>query len=146
MTVAGLVILAGIFTVALGAWHVGVPRWFAFRAAILDRPEAAVRPLPPFRLGPVRHDTTPSDVLGIAWVMNAATSHALVTIGLVCLLAPAWIGTPVGRAFALWVAGWWGIRAALQLSFGRRRIDIVLLTLFASLTGLFVLVAAGAGA
>ena len=146
MDLSTLVTAAGVFSLGLGAWHIGVPRWFAFRAAIPDRgPDGQPRTLPPFRLGPVRHATTPADVLGIAWVMNALTSYVLVSIGLVCLAASVWVGTPVGRLLALWLAGWWAIRAVMQLGFGHRRVDIVLVTVFGSLAGLFVVVATGAG-
>ena len=45
--------------------------------------------------------------------MNLAASYGLITIG----LADAWphrlwVGTPAGRVLALWMAGWWFVRAA----------------------------------
>ena len=34
MDLSTLVTAAGVFSLGLGAWHIGVPRWFAFHAAI----------------------------------------------------------------------------------------------------------------
>jgi hypothetical protein len=46
-------------------------------------------PIKPFRLGFIRYGTQRSDVYGIAWVMNYATSYVLVTIGLLDLFSAA---------------------------------------------------------
>jgi hypothetical protein len=132
-----LVLAAGLFSLGLGAWHVGVLRWFDIPGAIgVDEPGRP--PVRPFGAGRFVHRTTRADVLGIVRVMNAGTSYVLVSIGVVGLLGPVWLGTPWGRILGLWIAGWWAIRAAMQLRIGRRRIDIVLVFLFAALAAVFV--------
>jgi hypothetical protein len=69
--------------------------------------------------------------------MNAGTSYVLISIGVFGLAAPMWLGSEGGRWLAIWVAGWWGIRAAMQLPMGRRRIDLLLVALFAVLAAVF---------
>lgn len=126
-----VVMASGLVALVLGVWHVGVPRWFDFAAAIgIDADGPRLRTL---RIGTWRHPTTRRDVLGVAWVMNAGMSYVLISIGLFGLAAPMWIGSEGGRWLALWIAGWWGIRAALQLPMGRRQIDLLLVALFAGL-------------
>ena len=120
----------GIGTIALGVWHVGVPVWFHVRPAL---EHGAAGPLPPVRFVPLRYGTTTRDVLGIAWIMNLAASYGLITIGLAMLAAPIWVGTPAGRVLALWMAGWWFVRAAAQLAMGRRRIDLLVMASFGAL-------------
>ena len=118
---------AGLGTVALGVWHLGVPVWFHFRAAVEG---GGRRPLPPVRHAPAHYGTTSRDVLGVAWIMNLAASYGLITIGIALLAAPAWVGTPIGRVLALWIAGWWFVRAAAQLAMGTRRIDVAVMAVF----------------
>ncbi len=135
-----LVMLAGAFSLQLGAWHLGVLRWFDIRMAI--GPDAPGRPpIRPFVVGPFRHGTTRADIVGVVAVMNAAASYVLVSIGVFGLMAPVWVGTPGGRWLALWVAGWWTLRAALQVPMGRRPIDVAAIVLFSSLAAVFVLAA-----
>jgi hypothetical protein len=100
---------------------------------LLDFPVAIPRqgvPLKLFRLGPVRYATQRSDVYGIAWVMNHAASYTLVSIGIVDLMAYRWLATPIAPWIALWIAGWWFLRAASQLYLGRRRGDWLILAGF----------------
>ena len=128
---------AGLFTVILGGVHFFFPRLLDFDAAI---PRTGP-PLKPFRLGPVRYATLRSDVHGIAWVMNHAASYTLVGIGIADLVAWSWLDTAHGRVLALWIAGWWFVRAASQLYLGRRRGDWLILAGF-GLLGLLHLAAA----
>ena len=133
-----LVAGAGVFTVALGLWHIGVPRRFGFRDAIEPWRSGAVGRV---RLGPWHHDATRADVMGVANVMNAATTYALLSIGLASLASASWLGTPVGRLLAAWIAGWWALRAVMQLGIGRRGIDRFLVAGFAALAVLFLVAA-----
>jgi hypothetical protein len=121
--------IAGLFTTVLGVVHFFFPRLLDFAQAI-PREGAALQP---FRLGPLRYATLRSDVHGIAWVMNHAASYTLVSIGVVDLLAYRWLGSEVGRWLLLWIAGWWFLRAGSQLYMGRRRGDWWILTGFACL-------------
>ena len=120
-------LICGLFTVTLGTAHFFFPLLLDFEHAIPKQGKA----IKPFRLGPIFYKTERSDVHGIAWVMNHAASYTLVSIGVVDLLAKGWIGTPLGRWLALWIAGWWLIRAASQLYLGRRRGDYWILLGFA---------------
>ncbi len=122
-------IVVGLFTVVLGSVHFFFPHLLDFEHAI---PKTGV-PLKPLRLGPIFYQTQRSDIHGIAWVMNHAASYTLVSIGLTDLMATRWIGTPIGRWLALWIAGWWFLRAASQLYLGRRRGDWWILGGFAGL-------------
>jgi hypothetical protein len=133
-----LVAAAGTFTLALGLWHIGVPRRFGFREAIEPWRSGAVGRV---RLGPWHHDATRPDVMGVANVMNAATTYALLSIGVASLGSASWLGTPVGRLLAAWIFGWWALRAAMQLRIGRRGIDLVLVAGFAALAALFAVAA-----
>ncbi len=121
MWAVGIAALAvcGIFTVVLGSVHFFFPILLDFAQAIPRQGP----PLRPFRLGPIRYPTQRSDVYGIAWVMNHAASYTLVSIGVVDLCAWLWLGTPMGRILALWIAIWWFIRAASQFYLGQRRGD-----------------------
>jgi hypothetical protein len=132
--------ILGALSVGLGVWHLGVPAWFHFRLAVRDD---AVVGLPPVRLAPVRYGTTARDVLGVAWIMNLAASYGLITIGIACLASPLWIGTPAGRVLALWMGGWWAVRAAAQLAMGRRRVDLAVMAVFGAAAA--VSLAAGLG-
>jgi hypothetical protein len=111
--------VSGVFSLTLGVAHFAFPILFDFEHAI---PRSGA-PLKPFRLGPIRYATQRSDVNGIAWVMNHAASYTLVGVGLADLTAFWWLDSPVGRILALWIAGWWFMRAGSQLYLGRRRGD-----------------------
>ena len=121
--------MCGRFTLLLGAAHFFFPTLLDFDRAIPRHGE----PLRPFRLGPISYRTQRQDVYGIAWVMNHAASYTLVTIGVLDLLAFRWLGTDGGRWLALWLTGWWFLRAASQLYLGRRRGDWLILAGFAFL-------------
>ncbi|MBI3360578.1 MAG: hypothetical protein HY023_05645, partial [Chloroflexi bacterium] len=98
---------AGAFTLLLGVAHFFFPILFDFeRAVAKDGP-----PLKPFRLWFIRYATHRSDVHGIAWVMNHSASYVLVSIGLLDLFWTFWLGTPHGKLLAVWIAGWWFLRA-----------------------------------
>jgi hypothetical protein len=112
--------VAGVFTLVLGVIHFFFPLLLDFSQAI---PRQGRPPLKPFRLGPIRYATQRSDVYGIAWVMNHAASYTLISIGVVDLLAYQWLGSTMGRWLALWIAGWWFLRAGSQFYLGRRRAD-----------------------
>jgi hypothetical protein len=120
---------AGLFTVVLGTVHFFFPLLWDFAHAI-PRQGAALRPM---RLGPLRYATQRSDVYGITWVMNHASSYTLVSIGVVDLLAAQWLAAPFAPLLAFWIAGWWFLRAASQLYLGRRMGDWLILAGFASL-------------
>lgn len=141
MDADGLVLIAmvvsGVFTLALGLIHIFMPQLFDFRHAIPKCGE----PLTPLRLGPIRYATVRSDVHGIAWVMNHAASYVLVSIGVADLLFWRWPHGATGVLLALWIAGWWFLRAATQLYLGRRRGDLKIMVGFAVL-GLVHLLAA----
>jgi len=119
--------ISGLFILLLGLAHFFFPILLDFEQAIPRQGPL----LKPFRLGPIFYKTQRSDVYGIAWVMNHAASYTLVSIGVVDLIANYWIGTPVGRLLAFWIAGWWFIRAASQLYLGQRRGDWWILIGFA---------------
>jgi hypothetical protein len=130
--------VAGLFSVALGVWHLGVPRWFDFAGA-LRGPVSTLRPL---RMGPFAHRTTRSDVLGLGWVMSNAASYVLISVGVADLAAPAWLGTRFAPLIGGWIAGWWALRAASQLALGRRRLDVVLIAVFLGIAGVHIAAAA----
>src|SRR5690554_2339901 len=113
--------VAGVFTSALGIVHFFFPVLLDFAQAIPRQATEGQPPLKPFRLGPIRYATQRSDVYGIGWIMNHAASYTLVSIGIVDLIAYQWLGTVAGRWLALWIAGWWFLRAGSQLYLGRRR-------------------------
>jgi hypothetical protein len=129
--------IAGIFTTLLGSVHFFFPKLLDFAQSIPREGS----PLPPFRLGPIRYATLRSDVHGIAWVMNHAASYVLVTIGVLDLVAVRWLDTGAGRLLALWIAGWWFLRARSQRYLGRRRGDRLVLAGLASLEVLRVVAA-----
>ena len=140
MPLVTLLFLAGIFTLVLGLLHFFLPLMLDFRSAVLDRP-SDWKPTHGFRLWPSRYIVTLSDRLGVVWVMNHAASYTLVGIGLVDLLAGHWLTTDpvVGRILALWIGGWWLLRAITQLTFGRRVGDWVILVYFSLLTVLHLI-------
>lgn len=142
MTLEALLFLAGIFTLVLGLLHFFLPLMLDFRSVVLDRP-LEWKPARAFRLWPSRYIVTLSDRLGVVWVMNHAASYTLVGIGLVDLLAGRWLATDsgAGRILALWIGGWWLMRAVSQLTFGRRLGDWVILAYFGLLAALHMVAA-----
>lgn len=121
--------LVGAFGVVLGILHIFFPILFDFRSAV----PLTGMPLKPFQLPGVRYQTTRQDVLGIAWIMNHCVSYSIVTIGVIDFLLPTWLGSPFGRVLALWIAGFYSVRAASQLYLGRRRGDWLILAGFGAL-------------
>lgn len=117
----------GVFSTTLGTLHFFFPQLLDFKQAI---PLEGL-PLKPFRVGPFRYNTQRRDVHGIAWVMNHAASYVLVSIGLLNLYW-AYVGQ-ANQALAVWIAGWWFLRAGSQLFLGRRRGDWLVLMGFALL-------------
>lgn len=126
--------LAGMFTVALGILHFFFPVLLDFKQAI---PKNGT-PLKPFHIFFYHYETKRSDVHGIAWVMNHCVSYVIVTIGLLDLFSTKWLHTSVGCALALWIAGWWLLRAITQLYLGRRRGDWFTLIWFSLISLLHV--------
>lgn len=143
MSLVFLLFLAGIFTLVLGLLHFFFPLLLDFRSVVLDRP-SGWKPARTLRLWPTRYIVTLSDRLGVIWVMNNAASYTLVAIGLVDLLAGRWLTTDpgAGRILALWIGGLWLVRAATQLTFGRRKGDWMLLAYFCVLAALHLVAAA----
>ncbi len=143
MLLVSLLFLAGIFTLVLGLLHFFFPLMLDFRSVVLDRPPDW-KPTRALRLWPSRYIVTLSDRLGIIWVMNNAASYTLVAIGLVDLLAGHWLTTDpgAGRILALWIGGFWLVRAVTQLTFGRRLGDWILLAYFCLLAALHLVAAA----
>ena len=132
-----LLTVAGVISLTLGAVHFFFPVLLDFQNAI---PKDGT-PLKPFRLWFIRYPTQRSDVHGIAWVMNHASSYVLVTIGGLDLLWGLWLPTPWGTWLSLWIAGWWFLRAGSQLYLGRRRGDWLILIGFAGLGVIHLLAA-----
>ncbi len=130
--------LIGIGTLALGAVHLVLPRLVDVETAI----PADGRPLRPLPVVGSRYATRRRDVLGIVWVSNNAASYVLLTLGAADVLAVTWIGTSAGRVLALWAAGWWAVRSASQLAFGRRAGDLLLMSVFAGFAALHLAAAA----
>lgn len=137
ITLAPLLYLTGVLTIALGILHFFFPILFDFNHAI---PREGA-PLEPLRLGPVLYHTARRDVWGIAWLMNHHVSYVLVTIGIVDLLPALWLRGASGAAVAMWIAVWWFMRAATQLYLGRRRGDWLILVAFASFGALHLALA-----
>ncbi|HEY7780259.1 MAG TPA: hypothetical protein VIC85_08620 [Ktedonobacterales bacterium] len=132
MVLTALLLLAGAFTLCLGLVHVILPALLDYRAVILDR-DPPRKPPRPFHLRPTRYVVSLADRYGIVWIMNHAASYGLISIGLLDLLASGWLRGDPGRLVALWIAGWWFVRAASQLYLGRRLGDWLLLAWFAGL-------------
>ncbi len=126
-----LLCAAGAFTLVLGALHFFLPAALDYRTIFQGRP-ADAKPPRRFRIPLTRYLVTIRDRYGIVWIMNHAASYALVSIGLVDLIGAAWLQTN-GRLLALWIAGWWFVRAASQFAMGRRAGDWIVLAFFASL-------------
>jgi len=134
-----LLLAAGTFTVVLGTLHFFLPAALDYRTLFQDHP-ADAKPPRRFRIPLTRYVVTIRDRYGIVWIMNHAASYTLVSIGLVDLIGAAWLQAD-GRLLALWIAGWWFVRAASQFAMGRRVGDWIILAFFASL-GLLHLAAA----
>ena len=73
------------------------------------------------------------DVRGIAWVMNHCVSYVIVSIGIADLVLSSWFISEGGRMLALWIAGFYFVRALSQLYLGRRRGDWLILSGFSTL-------------
>ena len=134
-----LVAAAGVFTIALGAVHIGIPSILRFSEAIGvdgDRPG-----LGRVRMPGIEYRLNRTDLRAMAWVMSNAASYVLVTVGIVDL---AWVGgwrglpLPIGAA---WIAGWWAVRSGGQLLVGRRLGDLAIAMWFGGLALLHVAVA-----
>lgn len=134
-----LLICAGAFTLALGAVHVVLPVLLDYRSVVFDRP-TDWKPPRPFRLWLTRYVVTQRDRYGIIWVMNLAASYVLLSIALADLFAADWLLSAAGRNVALWIAGWWAVRAATQLWLGRRWGDWLIIGWFLALAALHVAV------
>lgn len=132
MALTILLSLAGIFTLALGIAHIFLPALLDYGTVVLARGQTAKTPRP-FRLRPSHYVVSMTDRLGIVWIMNHAASYVLISIGLVDLLAAGWLRGETGRLVALWIAGWWFVRALSQLYLGRRAGDWLLMIWFAGL-------------
>lgn len=137
MELSALLYLSGLFSLTLGSIHIFLPILLDFKTAI---PIESVA-LKPFRLLFVHYATLRSDILGIAWVMNHAASYVLISIGVLDLLWPIWLHTAIGPLLAIWMAGWWLIRALSQFYLGRRRGDWLILAWFLALAILHLAVA-----
>jgi hypothetical protein len=121
--------VAGIFALLLGLLHFYFPALLDFRGAI----PVTGASLQPLRLLGYRYQTTRRDVYGIAWVMNHCVSYVIVRIGGIDRFAPLWLGAAAGRILALWIAGFYAVRAGSQLYLGQRRGDGLVLVGFSSL-------------
>lgn len=129
--------VVGLATITLGLWHIGVPRWFGFRRAIVSGGPA----LGAYRVGPWRYERRREDLVGITWVMSNAASFVLVTIGVLDIAWSAGDRSIPLTLGAVWVAGWWALRAVGQLAVGRRRLDLTIVLPFAGLASLHLLAA-----
>lgn len=127
MILSAALFVCGTFAVGLGIVHFFMPRLLDFEQAI----PIAGSEIRPFRLGPIFHPTSRSDVHGLAWVMNHAASYTIVTVGVLDLAHRWWLETAAGRLVAVWIAGFWLLRAAGQRYVGRRRGDKLVMVGFA---------------
>jgi hypothetical protein len=131
LSVTALVI-AGAFSVGLGVVHLVIPRLLDYSDAI-GQDGRDVRPLHRLGIGRRGYQVRRADTLGIAWVMSNSASYVLLTIGVIDFAwAAGWRGLPIAPA-ALWIAGWWAIRAGSQFVVGRRPLDIGFAAWFAAL-------------
>ena len=134
--VPNLLYVTGVFACALGVLHFFFPLLFDFRGALsLEGP-----PLKPFPLLFTRYDTTRQDIAGLVWVMNHAASFMILTAGMLDLFWRVWLNEPYSALVALWVALFYFVRAGSQLYMGRRRGDWMVLTAFAALGIMHVIV------
>jgi hypothetical protein len=137
------IVAGGVFSLALGVAHLWVPRIFALDRAIgTDGP--SLPELGMLGRGTWTYRRRRSDAIGLAWVMSNAASYVLVTIGVLDL---AWAAghraVPIGIG-AVWIAGWWALRAGGQFVVGRRRGDVAIAALSAALAIVHVALATGA--
>lgn len=132
-------LVAGAFTVVLGLVHFAMPWLLDFDGAIPVEGE----PLRPLDLLVVTYRTKRSDVRGIAQIMNHAVSYALVSIGVVDLLASRWLSAWFAPYLLAWIAGWWFLRAATQRHMGSRTGDRLVAAGFALLGAFHLAVAVG---
>jgi hypothetical protein len=141
--IAGAILVAGIFTIALGVVHLLIPRIFRFDRAIGF--DGGMRPvLGAITIARWRYQLRRADALGLTWVMSNAASFVLISIGLLDLAWVAgWRGIPLVLGGA-WIAGWWAIRAGSQLTLGRRRLDWAIATWFGLLALVHVAMALSA--
>jgi hypothetical protein len=84
-----------------------------------------------------RYERRREDVMGLVWVMNAAASYVLISIGVVDLAWATGI-LPIAPLLAAWIAGWWFLRTVAQLGLGRRRVDVAVMLGFLALAGIHV--------
>lgn len=130
-------------TVALGIWHLSVPRLFAMDRAI-GTDGASGPALGRIRLGRWHYERRRADAVGLTWVMSNAASFVLVSIGVIDV---AWafgdrtISIGLG---AWWIATWWLLRAVSQFALGRRGLDLAVAAAFLSLTTVHVVIAMAA--
>jgi hypothetical protein len=138
-----LTLAAGIFSVWLGVVHVWVPRIFAYREAV-GSDGIGLPSLGAIHVAGWRYQRRRSDLIAIAWVMSNAASYVLVTVGIIDLAWAAGDRTiPLGIG-ALWIAGWWALRAGGQFLVGRRRLDTAMAALFLALAAGHLALAASA--
>jgi hypothetical protein len=129
-----MLLAAGVFTVGLGLWHLRIPAIVRYRDALGDD-GPGVAPLGTISLGRLRYALRRRDLLGIAWVMSNAASFVLISVGLIDLRLALGEPESLVRPIALWIAGWWAIRAVSQHAIGRRPIDLALAAWFWLLAG-----------
>ena len=114
---------AGMFSLGLGVVHVAIPVIVRFGRAIGD--DADRPPLGVIGVGRATYALRRTDLIGLTWVMSNAASYVLISIGVVDLAWAAGMNVVPIRPVAVWIAGWWALRAAGQLAIGRRPGDWV---------------------
>lgn len=131
-----LLYLTGAFAVLLGALHFFFPILFDFRGALAKQGP----PLKPFPLLVTQYQTTRDDIRGLIWIMNHASSFAILTVGLMDLFWNVWLKSQYGAIITVWIALFWFLRAGSQLYMGRRRGDWLILAAFVALGAIHLLV------
>jgi hypothetical protein len=133
--VVALLVVAGVFSLGLGLVHLVIPRLLDFDGAVgVDG--RGVAPLRRLAIGRRAYQVRRTDVLGVSWIMSNAASYVLLSIGLVDLgWAAGWRGLPIVGG-ALWIGGWWAIRAGSQFVVGRRSSDVAFAAWFGALGAL----------
>lgn len=135
-----MLIAAGTFSIALGVAHLWVPRIFAIDRAIgVDG--GSVAGLGTVGVGRWRYGRRRADAVGLVWVMSNAASYVLITIGTLDLAWAAGDRTLPLAAGAVWIAGWWLLRAGGQFVLGRRVADRRIAAGFAALATVHILAA-----
>jgi hypothetical protein len=136
-------VVAGVFTAALGVVHLWIPRIFRFGPAI-GRDDGTLPALGEVTVGPWRYRLRRADALGLSWVMSNAASLVLISIGLLDLAwVTGWRGIPLVIG-GVWIAIWWLVRAGTQMTLGRRRLDWAVAGWFGALGLVHVAVALSA--